>query len=357
MFKTKKLAYLCSALILFAACSKDGDTTKSKNALNEQISQQSQGEYPFEIYSPTTNDAYAEMKSGLLEAFNSSSESKAINVNKAVFLLEAGLSALFESDEYLDFDSTITEHVAIDLSFNENATTMGEVKSSFTEVYDAITLTLATNGSYTVDAVDIRYTTIDGTGIHFSANIVYVLNGSGISSISTNSPYYWGTVSSAPYSAFAGINSRCSFDPTTRGAWRNVTAQVKAVAPMINQSPSYHTAYFNNVYFTTDAASIAPNHLDGSYLLGFTNAPYPHHQGPTPQATCVTKSEQNWYAQAIVDQLWPIVGKRNYWNGLNSFRVKMDPGNSVFWVYDAHLAAVAVTDLNNQLQRSDLGFF
>lgn len=359
MTKNRIILICLGLLFLTAACEK-------REASEDSLStNKTTGHDPYEVYLPTTGDPYAEMKTGLLEVFDTSNSDTAIALDKSVFLMEAGLSALFPDAEFVEFDSLFTQSMDLEFSKSGNFTSMGELKTNFTEVFNGIEAALNQNDAYAVDAIDIRFASETGSTVFFTADVVYAVNGSGVGS---NSPYYWGPVPNAPYSAFAGSSSQCPFVPFTKGAWENVATQVRSVAPMNHPGPNLVTAYFNNYYMSTDPSVTGGGFrkLNGDYLVGWPNALDINHQGVVPATTCIPISNpnpgragQNEYAQAIVDQLYPFVGKRNYWTGLISFRMRNigTPGTIAVWVYDTYLGAAAVTDAQNALLRSDLNLY
>jgi len=73
-------------------------------------------------------------------------------------------------------------------------------------------------------------------------------------------------------------------------------------------------------------------------MLGWTNALVSSHQSPVPALTCVISAQQDTYSQKLSDELYSIVNKRGYWDGVSNLQVRNYGGNSVFWTFDAFLS-------------------
>jgi hypothetical protein len=356
MISSKNLITGIAILTVLSACEKQYDYQQKSAETKSTV------DYPYEIYEPATDDPYAEMKSSLIHIFNNSDPNKAIDLNKTVFLLEAGLSALFEDYNYVNFDGQNEEGMAIEFTKNANFTTTGEVKANFTQVFNMIENTLNNNSFYSVDAIDIRFESEDASKVYFTANVVYAVNGSNAASANSNSSFYWGTVPNAPYSAFAGTSFQCPLVPGTNGAYENVTRQVRSVAPMNHVSPSMISAYYNNYFMSTNPTHVVNRRLNGDYLVGAAFALDTNHRGSNTSSTiCIPVSNvnpgragQNEYAQAVVDHLHPFLGKHNYWGGLISFRMyNSGKPDLAIWNFDTFFGAVAVTN-QTPLNRTQL---
>lgn len=363
MLNHKKLTLGIIALSILSSCEKND--IELINALDSDSNSalKSTVELSYEIYQPTSDNAYAEMKSSLIEIFHSNNSAAPIDLNKTVFLLEAGLSTLFEDHNYVNFDEQIEEVTSIEFSKNANFTTTAEVKANFTKVFNMIENTLNNNPSYSIDAIDISFENEDSAKVFFTAHAFYVINGNNVASVKSNSSYYWGMVPNAPYSAFAGTNYQCPLTPGTNGAFVNVGRQVRSVAPMNHVSANMITAYYNNFYMSTNPQHVVNRRLNGDYLVGGNHALDTAHRGSSiPASTCIPisnnnsgKAGQNQYAQAVVDQLYPFINKHVYWNGLISFRIyNSGAPDLAIWNYDTHLGAVAVTNPQSALSRGHL---
>ena len=73
-------------------------------------------------------------------------------------------------------------------------------------------------------------------------------------------------------------------------------------------------------------------------MLGLPNALFATHVGPQNEERCILINEQDSYSQKISDELYNIVTKRSYWDGVSNLVVRLYGGNSVFWTFDAALS-------------------
>lgn len=358
MKRVKQFVVAALCLSLTVACEKS-----EENSLESPSDKKTATDYPYEIYDPLTEDPYEELRLGLIDAFDANNAAENIDPTQAVWLIEGGLNALFNDSAYNEYDSIVSSSIGIALFISNETTTKGNVKDKLTEAYNHISGVLGANSNYTFEVADVRFVSDNGTALEFAIDVNYLQNASNV--VYSPSPWAWGPVPAAPYSAWGGSMSACpGFTYGTRGAWQNVERQVKAVTPKLHFPVIYNSIPGRTVSNVISLAStkglLAHRYLDGTYLYGGSNALNPLHTNSQPSQgphSCVSISDQGMYAQALANQLQQEVGKRYYWDGISSLNVQTNGTFDFNWVFSANLSHQIFAKENSpQISAAQLGF-
>lgn len=148
-----------------------------------------------------------------------------------------------------------------------------------------------------------------------------------------------------------GTDGVCPATPQPyAGAWRHVNGQVNSVLPYSKHATA------NAVTFNSATGNIGHVVVDGSFLFGRVGAPY--HPAPASQLSCVTKQQQDFYAQTIADQINYRVGKKYYWSGVKNCYIKNETtasNISAQWFHKFTLVKYLNYAPNDRLKPSDIG--
>lgn len=362
----KKLIVSALALsALFISCEKESlipetdSNAITPNALMQRGSESNSfgvsEEYPYEIYNPGEGEAYLLLEEGLANLFSEDASGGTTDIARGIWLIESGnnyahMTLQDPENPYLkDYDETYSKERSITLDLVEGKLQNSDIKAEIIRTYNDVSNEI--NAETMLQLVDLQFLSIDGDRISLSLVERYYVN----AVFSSASPYSPPTVDPASKDKYTGLfKEECGSTMNGSGSWKDAQRRVKRALP----KPSYvNRSKFNSNVFSFNSFGLPhaagnTRHLDGTYLPGHPNALFIAHRTNTlSPSVCLLISEQNAYAQAMVNQLHAVLGKRNHWDGVAWFRVdKSTPFNQyVNWGYYADLATWPTMPNNHKI--------
>lgn len=287
----------------------------------------------YEIYDPNVDDEYAEFKNGIIAIFDGSNPGGETDINRAIWLYEAGMSALLRDTAYTDFDTIITDSRAVSFTVSENGKLMdSDFANEFAEDYDEVVAYKLQNPHLDYQFTDVQFVSIENGELNLKVVNHFYVNG-------TRNMWDAPLVPPATYGRRGGATLPCDQTPHI-GAWQHVQVQVRAVLP----KTWYQGIGASNVVgFRSDSRFVTGRaykvDLNDEYLFGGANSlhhppifdqttnQYQNHQG-----ICVTPAEHDDYAQALADQLYDFMGKRYHWDDVHGLVIDRETvGITAFW--------------------------
>lgn len=227
------------------------------------------------------------------------------------------MSALLRDTVFNDFDTVISDQREVSFTLNESDKLEDEdFISEFTTDYNQAVSFKQQHQDLDYQYTDVQFVSLTSGILSLKVVNYYYHNG-------TRNMWSAPTVPPASIDRYGGADAICG-SVTGGGAWRHVESQAKAVMPKLWWS-SYPTV--NTLSVNSDPFAGGVRYINGDFLFGRPNAI--HHPYPAAQMDCVyatnpttQDSEQDDYAQALADQLYDILGKRAYWDGVKGLTVK-----------------------------------
>lgn len=338
-----------------------GFTSCEKSTKDEALSQnpepikKTNAEFPYEVYEPNVSNEAQAFYEGALAVFNSDSAGNYTAINKSIWIMEGSMNSFFGDSAYLNEDSIIIHESTFIFERNQDGLLNGDIVANFTSAYQQIKALLNNNDDYTFNITDIQVSDLGSSEVSLVFRTHLLVNASSASS------FAWPNVPPATVGRRAGEISECVQNNFGIGAWKHVQWQTRQTLPAlfypVNSNP--RRPRFNVVQLDSDLGSINIRYIDGTWMLGQNNALYTHHQGLKPNSLCVLATEQNGYSQKLSDELYSIVGKRSYWDGVSALQVERLGGSgisSTAWFFNCILVKNIYPQFNiNSLNPCDLG--
>jgi hypothetical protein len=264
--------------------------------------------------------------------------------------MEGSMNSFFGDSAYLNEDSIIIIENSYAFQRNNEGLLNGDIVANFTSEYQVIKALLANNGNFNITNIQVADLGSSEVSLVFRTHLL--VNASSASS------FAWPNVPPATVGRYAGASAECG-SIRGDGAWEHVQWQARQTLPSlffpVNQN--FRRPRFNVVYLNSSAGSMNTRQINGDWLLGGSNALFPNHRGVTPDTTCVNPLQQDAYSQRLSDELYDIVSKRAYWDGVSGLEVKKHGGsNLTFWTFEAILSKNILSGFNlNSLTPCDLG--
>lgn len=347
-WKTKWLAAISLGLAV-TACQKE-----ALESSPPEVSKKQETLLHYEVYSPEDSDQEAiEFYESCLEVFDDENAAEQTALNKAIWLMEGAMNAFFGDSLYLEEDSMIVLQQLYTIELSESETVRNaDIKSSFEAEYHRIKSTLQGDLSLSFSIFDVQVSSISGAEVVLRFNTFLQVNASSVSS------YAWPNVPPATVGRYAGISAECGL-LTGVGAYEHVQWQTRQTLPALLYPLNFNRTHprFNVVSFSSDLGSIGSMYMDGTWMLGQINALYNHHKGLQPIQTCVLPNEQDGYSQRLSNELYQIVGKRTYWDGVSNLEVDNISGfgsSSTYWQFKGQFSKTI--ELKDKLSPCLLGF-
>jgi len=340
--------FVATSLVSCEKAVKDDALTQSPSPLKK-----SSLEFPYEVYEPQVSNEAQAFYEGALNLFNADSAGNYTAINKSIWIMEGSMNSFFGDSAYLNEDSIIIHESTFVFERNQDGLLNGDIVTNFTGAYQQIKALLNNNDDYTFNITDIQVTDLGSNEVSLVFRTHLLLNASSAST------FAWPNVPPATVGRYAGASAECG-SISGDGAWEHVQWQARQTLPSLFFPINYNfrSPRFNVVYLNSSAGSMNTRQINGDWLLGGVNALFSNHQGVTTDTTCVIPSEQDAYSQKLSDDLYDIVSKRTYWDGVSSLRVH-DHGSSAnltFWTFDAILSKTIYSGFNfNSLTPCDLG--
>jgi hypothetical protein len=266
--------------------------------------------------------------------------------------MEGSMNSFFGDSAYLNEDSIIIIENSYAFQRNNEGLLNGDIVANFTSEYQVIKALLANNGNYTFNITNIQVADLGSSEVSLVFRTHLLVNASSASS------FAWPNVPPATVGRYAGASAECG-SISGGGAWEHVQWQARQTLPSLFFPLNYNfrSPRFNVVYLNSSAGSMNTRQINGDWLLGGSNALFPNHRGVTPDTTCVNPLQQDAYSQRLSDELYDIVSKRAYWDGVSGLEVKKHGGsNLTFWTFEAILSKNILSGFNlNSLTPCALG--
>lgn len=315
----------------FTSCEK---TTHDKAlSQNPEPIKKTNAEFPYEVYEPNVSNEAQVFYEGALNLFNADSAGNYTAINKSIWIMEGSMNSFFGDSAYLNEDSIIIHESTFIFERNQDGLLNGDIVANFTSAYQQIKALLNNNDDYTFNITDIQVADLGSSEVSLVFRTHLLVNASSASS------FAWPNVPPATVGRYAGASAECG-SISGDGAWEHVQWQARQTLPSLFFPVNYNfrSPRFNVVFLNSDNGAVGVRKIDGTWMLGQSNALYPFHSGVTAQLTCVTPPQQDGYSQKLSDELYNIVTKRSYWDGVSNLVVRLYGGNSVFWTFDAVLS-------------------
>ena len=295
-------------------------------------------EAPYEVYEPQ-GEAYLELEDGIMKHFSNEATAVSCDITKGIWLWESGINYWFPSVEFSEEDAFVSgyEYEVIDerniqLNLINGAFENASLRSEFVSTYEDVSSRVGEGLEHAL--TDVQFVELVGDVITLRVKSVFYLNP--VFTTYSTTP----TVPTATMDKMAGYKGSCSFAPLQTGSWHDVAKRVRSVLPTAN-TISRGRLYSNVFEFSSYPATIGKRYIDGSYLPGNQNAIFSAHNPPLTATTCILISQQNAYAQAMVNQINGILVKRTYWDGVARLVIHPNtttPGSNCSWGFYLDLA-------------------
>lgn len=361
----KKLILSALALsTLFISCEKESLLPEAdpNNGISNSLTSRSSGsdfgvseEYPYEIYNPGEGETYLLLEEGLADLFSEDASGGTTDIARGIWLIESGnnyahMTLQDPENPYLkDYDENYSKERSITLDLVEGRLQNSDIKAEIIRTYNDVSNEI--NNETMLQLVDLQFLSLDGDRISLNLIERYYVN----AVFSSASPWSPPTVDPASKDKYAGLyTEECGSNVNDSGSWKDAQRRVKRALPKpayVNRS-KFNSNVFSFNSFGLPHAAGNTRHLDGTYLPGHPNALFVAHRTSTlSRSECLSVAEQNAYAQAMVDQLHAVLGKRNHWDGVAWFRVdRSTPFNQyVNWGYYADLATWPTMPNNHKI--------
>lgn len=310
-------------------------------------------EFPYEVYTPAdSSNVLSEFEESSIYIFDSQNASDYTPINKSIWVIEGNLNAFYGDSTYQEEDTIIYLNNTYTFELNSNEEIINaDIASNFSSAYDEIANTLSNNDGYSYNITDVRVSIISSGEITLLFSTSFLVNATSVSS------YSWPNVPPASISRRAGTNADCN-SITGKGAWKHVQWQARQTLPSLLFPVNYNfrRPRYNVVTFSSNIGQISQRYFDGSWMLGHADAIFTVHQNPVPVANCVTPQQQDAYSQRLSDDLYDIVLKRTYWDGVSSLRVLNGAIlGTTRWEFDGILSKNINANLNANYGPQSLG--
>jgi len=310
-------------------------------------------EFPYEVYEPNVSNEAQEFYQSTLDVFNSDSAGNYTAINKSIWIMEGSMNSFFGDSAYLNEDSIIIHESTFIFERNQDGLLNGDIVTNFTSAYQQIKALLNNNDNYTFNITDIQVADLGSSEVSLVFRTHLLVNASSASS------FAWPNVPPATVGRYAGAESECNKVNVGTGAWEHVQWQVRQTLPSLFFPLNWFSRRprFNVVSMSSTTAQLGAFHINGDWMLGWPNALFTAHIGPQGEKRCVLTNEQDGYSQKISDELYDIVSKRSYWDGVSVFKVDNNLNNSLtFWTFDGFLSKSIYAGFNpNSLTPCALG--
>jgi hypothetical protein len=297
----KKVSVIAAAALALLSCKKEMENHITTPTVPYGYSTTSLLEY--EYYTPD-GDLETEIRDALV-ALEDDETLDYTSINRAVWVLETGISYLIpDSDyEYLDFDADTNTYTVGLNELGEASET--DLKAALIELHGAISALSSASVKHV--ATDIKVLEVSSDAITLGAITTYLTGVDQAGAINCN------TVQGPPFTGInfdhlAGINAYCGLSSSGKSAATWCANPAKVVLRC-------YTASSNRFYTQTLAYSsvgwgLGQNiFISSSKLLGGSNAPFTGHQSPVPSNSCVYANQLNTYSEVIHDDIKYIMGK------------------------------------------------
>tara|TARA_R110001592_G_scaffold243783_1_gene504803 strand:- start:40997 stop:42052 length:1056 start_codon:yes stop_codon:yes gene_type:complete len=326
----------------FASCEKS--TNDEALSQNPEPIKKTNAEFPYEVYEPNVSNEAQAFYEGALAVFNSDSAGNYTAINKSIWIMEGSMNSFFGDSAYLNEDSIIIHESTFIFERNQDGLLNGDIVANFTSAYQQIKALLNNNDDYTFNITDIQVADLGSSEVSLVFRTHLLANASSASS------FAWPNVPPATVGRYAGASAECG-SISGDGAWEHVQWQARQTLPSLFFPVNYNfrSPRFNVVFLNSDLGASNVRHIDGSWMLGQSNALYPNHVGLAPVLTCVSSIQQDGYSQKLSDELYSIVSKRNYWDGVSNLRMKiiLAPNvSSTAWFFDCVLSKNVTVNAN-----------
>ena len=335
----------------FASCEKS--TNDEALSQNPEPIKKTNAEFPYEVYEPNVSNEAQAFYEGALAVFNSDSAGNYTAINKSIWIMEGSMNSFFGDSAYLNEDSIIIHESTFIFERNQDGLLNGDIVANFTSAYQQIKALLNNNDDYTFNITDIQVADLGSSEVSLVFRTHLLVNASSASS------FAWPNVPPATVGRYAGVESECNKVNVGAGAWQHVQWQVRQTLPSLFFPLNWFSRRprFNVVSMSSTTTQLGAFHVNGDWMLGWPNALFPPHIGPQAEKNCVLINEQDGYSQKISDELYDIVSKRTYWDGVSDFKVDNNLNNSLtFWTFDGFLSKSIYAGFNpNSLTPCALG--
>lgn len=302
-------------------------------AQSPEPTKKSNSEFPYEVFEPNVADEALAFYESTLAVFNPDSTGNYTAINKSIWIMEGTMNSFFGDSAYLNEDSVIMHENTYTFEINSTGIINSDIVAHFTSEYQELKTLLANNDDYTFGITDIKMDVLGSNEVKLIFSTHLLLNASSASS------FAWPSVPPATVGRYAGASAECG-SISGDGAWEHVQWQARQTLPSLFYpvNHNFRSPRFNVVYLNSDNGAMGVRRINGDWMLGWTNALVSSHQSPVPALTCVISAQQDTYSQKLSDELYSIVNKRGYWDGVSNLQVRNYGGNSVFWTFDAFLS-------------------
>lgn len=321
-------------MLVAFSCTKESNESSFETTMKSGLAPDA----PFEVYEPQ-GEAYLVLEEGLVEHLGREATAASCEVTKGIWLWETGINYWFPSAEFAEensfvsgFEDEVIDERSIQLNLQNGEFETQSLRAEFVNTYEDVVSRVS--GGLDHAFTDVQFVELVGDVITLRVKSVFHLNP--VFTAYSATP----TVPSATMDKMAGYKGSCSYAPLQTSSWEDVARNVRTVLPKPNTVS--HGRLYSNVYeYSSYLGSVGKRYINGSYLPGNSNSLFSAHNSPLAATTCLSISEQNAYAQAMVNQISGILAKRTYWDGVSRLVIHPNtttPGSNCSWGFYLDLA-------------------
>lgn len=281
-----KIMWCLLLLVPLVSCEKSSSDEKHSSVVKKSEI----NPLDYEIYDPETNDPYSEMRDGIISVFDGTNPSGQTGINRAIWLYEGALSSLLTDNDHNQGDSVVLLERTVQFDLTEGEILDEDLETEFSTDYYNVLSHLDNNQNQSYSSTDVQFIALDGSELELKVVTAFLMNGITYALSSGSS------VPPASVHRYGGADAECG-KINGGGAWKHVQKQARSVLPSRGTA-----AIANAITYHSEPNAGSKRYINGDYLFGQTSAL--HWPYPASNTSCVTASEQDEFAQAIVDQIY-----------------------------------------------------